>query len=499
MSYRLSVMLIVLATMLATALAAPTKAPLLNAYRFRDWQQVKSTNTDNFVFQAWQQPLADLPRDVTGYTLIAYQAERVSTSSLAAHRIKTFTEKQRFSDYAGRGYVVTLENWFLDGEQGAYFTVRGMDHKSDHIAANRAEVYTYAIAIDDWVILAELRQSFTAEDLAPVDKAAKNAKARTMAEDFTRYVRSVWNPTLGQPVTEPIVPQQPTTAEPVKEPVKEPETTKQPETTKPAEPELVIDPVPVKTEPVKEPEPVKQPDVQQQEPVKEPEVKQPETAKEPEAVKQPEVEPIKQPEPVKEPEVKQPEAVKEPEAVKQPETVKEPEAVKEPDPVKQPDQQPAVQPEPAKQPEAVTPVATPAEPARWKTVDGHLSLVLPADWTVTGKGPYDFSAPGEVQARLYPAEAYADDAALTRALRAFVATQRDISIDEKKHKLVESPFTVDGATGVQVHYLNYVRHTTHGYAFGKGGRLWVLEIDMPTEDATVPAGITALTQSLRAE
>jgi len=159
-------------------------------------------------------------------------------------------------------------------------------------------------------------------------------------------------------------------------------------------------------------------------------------------------------------------------------------------------QAPQNAPPAASVPVAVTPPAPviPEKP-RWQVAGGAFSLLLPEKWTVSGKGPYTISDGKDdgITLRLYPSEPYTGEQDLTAALKYFVETQRDIALKSFAYQ----PYEIDGARGVQVNYTNHAHRTSYGYYYGKTGRLWRIDVDIPGDDTPMPTTVTTLLNSVR--
>jgi hypothetical protein len=140
-----------------------------------------------------------------------------------------------------------------------------------------------------------------------------------------------------------------------------------------------------------------------------------------------------------------------------------------------------------------TAVVPPAEAGRWQTPDGKLSLVLPAGCTVDGAGPFDIVGLADITVMLFPADAYRTDLDRDRLLEEFATIQQAVSV----RGFTRRPITLDGATGVQVGYVNDAKRTTHAWYLGKANRLWRVDIDIPGIESPVPPEITAMLAGLR--
>ena len=364
--------------------ASPLDSHKISNARFLGWVNLQDLCTDTAIDQVWRQRLYDIPRGYDGYTMISYKVARTDSAAQAAQIVKELNHVRRFNDYTAKGYKVIADPWVVREYQCVKFSVRGIDHTTDRDTAHRADLYTFAVTMDNWFIWLEVRQVVTGPEQVQADRAMEKAGGRQMAEDLVDLVYALWNP----------MPDTPPKTDEVAPPVTPPK----PEEVKP---------------------PVEQP--------------------KPEEVKPP----VEQP---------KPEEVKPPVEQSKPEEVKPP--VETPGP-------------------PVTP-SLPAGTKAWNTPDGALTLVIPEAWTVSGKNVFEITGPAGAGARILPPEPYKTADELSRVLRDFTETQRDIS----EKGFASKEFNISGATGVQVHYTAVHGRTMHIYYFGKSGRLWRLEIDM---------------------
>ena len=162
-------------------------------------------------------------------------------------------------------------------------------------------------------------------------------------------------------------------------------------------------------------------------------------------------------------------------------------------------------PNPSENPVAVTPIppepfppALPEDPTpllegtRWATPDKLLVLTLPNGWTVKGKLPYVISGQPEATLRLYPYDDYQTAEQRDAKLQSFVRSQRAIAAGQ----FVEEPFSVDGAVGKRVHYVNDAGQGVYAHYFGKSARLWRLDVYMERADSPLPEMIRAVLASI---
>ncbi len=427
---------------------------LLPTTPFREWSTLQSQVTATDLSQIWRMPLANLPKGGEGYLMVAYQVERAPSAAEATRRALAMTRRERFNDYAARGYTVNAEPWPVLGTHGVLFTVSGMNHNAEKLRAHRAEIFTFATAVDTDAILLEVRQSVTVSELEQAPRALRTAGGRELAEKTVALLRDLWRPPTIPPA-EPEPPAQPAapTSPPPPAQAAAPAAPENPE--KPPTPAAPVEPA--------APAPPDTP-IAPAAPVAPPTPPAPETPAIPEAPVTPAA-PAAAPEPPAPP------------ATATPPKPAEPPLPAEPTPT--PPAEPA---QPAAAPADPAPPVAPAAPARWRSVDGHLSMPVPPDWTAAGENPVMFTGPAGGRARLYAPEAYADAPARTQALTEFAASQREVS----RARFTQHPFTVDGANGVQVHFTSYAKTTIHAYLFGKAGRLWRLEFELPGEHAPLP-------------
>ena len=416
--------LILLLIVFASSLRAESlDSRKLSGARFLGWVNLQDVCTQTAINQIWRQRLYDIPRNMDGYTMVSYLVGRTASPKEAAQIVKDRLHQRRFNDYLAKGYKVTNEPWVVRNFSCSKFVVRGTDVTDDHNIAHRAEMYTFAASMAEWFIWLEVRQVVSGPDLTALDRTMEKTGGQRMAEDLVDVVYSLWNPVEEVQPPAPIEPPKPDEANPPVEPPT-PDEVKPP--VGPPKPDVVQPPV---------------------EPPKPDEVKPPVELPKPGEVTPP-AEPPKPIEPAQ--------------------------PAEPPKPVK-----------PAEPPKPVEPVK-PAEPTlpagtkAWTTPDGLLTLVIPQAWTVSGKTVFTVSGPAGAGVRILPPEPYGSADDLSRALKEFTETQREIS--EKKFS--SKPFSVSGATGVEVHYTAVHGHGMHLYYFGKSGRLWRVEIDM--DDAARP-------------
>ncbi len=184
-----------LLVMVATAHAESLAKRRLPADQFHGWTIVELDCTESLLRQIWRQPLTELPKDTSGYTLVSYQAEHVDSTADANKRIQFILQKQRFNEYIGKGYELTVLPWTAQGKQGAIFTVRGTEQNTTVAAAHRADIYTVVFQHAEWVVWFELRQVYTAPDLAAADKLQKKSTAQSVTDDLTATVARLWGET----------------------------------------------------------------------------------------------------------------------------------------------------------------------------------------------------------------------------------------------------------------------------------------------------------------
>lgn len=95
--------------------------------------------------------------------------------------------------------------------------------------------------------------------------------------------------------------------------------------------------------------------------------------------------------------------------------------------------------------------------------------------------------------RVYPAEAYSDEQARTRALQEFLVTLRDVSANHFQQEDV----TIDSASGYHVNYTTHAGTTQHAYSFGVKGQLWRIDIELPGMRTPLPAPAAQLLGTIR--
>lgn len=125
----------------------------------------------------------------------------------------------------------------------------------------------------------------------------------------------------------------------------------------------------------------------------------------------------------------------------------------------------------------------PLEGKRWETPDKFFSLILPANWKVSGKLPYIISETATARMLLYPYDEYINDEQRDARLQSFVRSQRAVAVGA----FVENAISIDGAIGKQVRYQNVAGQQVYASYFAKNGRIWRLDIvlDEPAELAEI--------------
>jgi hypothetical protein len=412
----------------STLWANPLVSRKISNARFPGWVNLQDICTDSAIDQMWRQRLYEIPRGLDGYTMVSYKAARTDSPAKAAQVVKELTHQRRFNSYTAKGYKVAVEPWLVHGYRAVKFTVHGADLTDNNIA-HRADLYTFAVATENWFIWLEVRQVINGPELAPLDRAMEKAGGRIMADDLVDLLYNLWEPGRTEQPNEatppaPVEPPKPAEAAPPVEPPKPAEAAPPVEPPKPAE----------AAPPVEPPKPAEA------------------------------APPVEPPKPA--------------EAAPPVEPPKPAEAAPPVEPPKPAEAAPPV--EPPKPAEAAPPVEPPVVPdlppgtRAWKTPDGGLTLVMPAAWTVAGKTVFTITGPAATNVRLLPPETYRTAEELTHVLKEFSDTQRDIS----ERNFTGKPFSPDGAVGTQVHYTAVRGRTMHMYYLGKAGRLWRLEIDM---------------------
>ncbi len=452
---------------------------LMPSVRFQGWVTLQYDCSDTLIRQMWRQRLYDLPKGVDGYTMVSYQVERSPSLKEAQQRVKVLNQKQRFSDYISQGYTATAIPWAVSGFQAVKFTVRGTAYNtSNGDIMQRADMYTFAVGAADWVIWLEVRQVIKAREQSQVDRAMDKAGGQAMADDLVATLLALWNgnhSTTAVPMLEVPTPPAETPVAPIETPKPPAETPKPPaETPKPS----AETPKPP-TETPKPPAETPKPPAETPKPPAETPKPSAETPKPPTETPKPPAETPKPPAETPKPPTETPKPPAE--------TPKPPAETPKP-----PAETPKPQEDLTRPTEAPTDTPKPADNL-WEPVEKGLTFPLPAGWTVTGKGPYLFTGMPTARMRLYSPEAYTTEADLKAALQDFAANQQEVSAKN----FSKQAFNVDGAIGVQVHYLAYGGRMMHGYYFGKSGRLWRFEAEVTGNSLLAPDVVVQMLQAAR--
>jgi hypothetical protein len=412
------------------AQAADLRDRMLPDGRFREWMPLQNSCTDNALTQAWRTPLPNLPKGAEGYLMVAYHVERAASAADAVTRAQTYARRERFSEYAARGYTVGMEGWPLQGTHGIIFTVGGLNRDAEKLCMHRAEIFTFATTVDDWVLYLEVRQSAITAEMEQAPRILKHAGGRELGEILVSNVQMIWRAPAATETPKP-APGKPTEA-------------------KPAEATPVETPKPTDPKPAETPKPVETP------------------------------KPAETPKPVETPLPVDPKPA-DPTPAETPKPTQTPPSVEIPKPA---DPKPAETPKPVEAPKPVETPKPPAGPPRWQTADKHLSMSVPDGWTAAGENPVTFTAKGIGEVRLFDAEPFANADERTHMLQYFIDTQREVSINRKRFS--QRPFAISGAVGLQVRYTSISKSTIVAYYFGKSNRLWRIEVELPAEDAAMP-------------
>ena len=449
--HRLIGVLVLLLASLSPLRAQGLHERMLSSGRFLDWAVLQADITDRAVDQVWRQRLYDLPRDVDGYTMVSYRVIRTDSKTEAAGIVKQLTQKKRFDDYVAKGYATAIEPWNVMSVPAVKFTVRGTDYTAERAAvAHHADIFTFAVQAESYVIWLEVRQVTTAPSLGAADRAIEKVTARPLAEDLVGQVIELWNgPREAPPV---VAPSKPEGQPPIVQPPKPEE-----------KPPVVAPPKPEEKPPVVQPpKPEEQP----------PAVQPPKPEDNPPVIAPPKPE-------EKPPLVQPPKPEEQPPVVQPPKPEEKPPMLQPP----KPETQPVV---PSPQPEE----PVPADQRVWLSADGWLQLTIPTDWKVTGQQKVTFTGFPHATVRLFAPETYASANELHEILLDFAESQQAAS----RKDYTQQEFTVDGVTGLQVRYLNMLGSVMHVYCFGKAGRAWRLECEITGDKLNAAAPLPALLQ-----
>ena len=206
--------LIGLLLLTAVVWANPLTSRRLLDDRFSDWVVLQGESTDTRINQIWRQPLKNLPKGADGYEMVSYQVQQADSLQDASQRAQALLEKKRFNEYRAQGYDVDMKTWSVAGQHTVQFLVHGLNHTTDEATAHSAEIYTFAMAQEKWVIWLEVRLVSTASELDVSDRSLQKTGGRAMAEELVNEVLALW--TDRQPA--PVAPTTPATPPPAATP-----------------------------------------------------------------------------------------------------------------------------------------------------------------------------------------------------------------------------------------------------------------------------------------
>jgi len=531
--------------------------------RFKDWIALQLNCSDTEITQIWRQPLTDLPKDSDGYIMVSYQVRQADSARQAVQNAQALLQKARFSDYTSKGYTVTQTSWSVAGQHGAQFVVAGMNNsrRGEPMSAERAEIFTFATAQDNWVVWLEVRQKCTTSDLYASQNSLQKAGGRDLAEELVNTVLQIWlsRSTTDTPSTvpdkpvAPVTPATPTTpATPDKPAPTTPATPAIPEKpTTPAVPDKPATPdkpaVPgTPATPTTPDKPAAQPE--KPAPVSPSDQPVAPTVPEKPATPAPATPPDKPatlpPDKPATPTTPAPATPDKPTAPAPPATPDKPATPATPEKPVTP-AVPATTEKPTTPAQPVTPTApdkptvpatptapekpaTPATPATPSTPDKPAAPVTPAApdkpatptppdkpatppaprWETADKGlslvmPNGWSVHGT--------SPYLFSSPTDILVRVYPVESYK---DDKELKEVLQEFiagqkeisaahfsqqnvTIDGATGVMVNFTNYAKRTTQAYYLGKNRHLWRIEVDLPGENTVVPEEVSRLINGMQ--
>jgi hypothetical protein len=509
---RLLGVLCLLTLTLSASYAASLSSYALHLQQFRDWSKLQDAISENAITQVWRNPLTNLPKGVDGYLMVSYQVTTKDSPEEAASDARAQLQRSSFNDYIARGLVVTSSPWNLPARQAVVFNIRGLSHTTEVARAQAANVYTLAFAHDSVQVCLQVREVCTSDELEGTDKILKKSGGQSLANTLAMAILQLWQMTpaaddvVMAPTPSAVTPPAPQTgsqpnggaAAPVATPPATvaptpaaPATAPAPVATKatpnPAAPSTVMPTPPGKVEttpPARTANTAATP---------------PPAAPAPVAAASATPPPATTATPIASPATPVAVTASPAPSTSAPAAAPALAAAATPAPAAPAMAAPAPStPAPVAAPApAVTAASTPAAPdvPRWKSADGFLSLVVPNGCKVSGKEPYIFTGVAQSTLRLYPWDPYTTDTQRDAALHDFAASQMDIAAKNFSQRACQ----LDGATGMRVQYTNYAHGTTVAYLFAKSGRLWRFEVNLPEENATMPAAVQAIIDSLRVE
>jgi hypothetical protein len=177
---------------LAAWSAVPSTRALTPTERLRDWMSMKSEITDTSIDQEWQLTITRLPVNTDAYDLVTYLAVQMKTPQQAASAAQYMLTKGRFSEYQERRYDVSVTPWALEPSRGVEFVVSGVDHSKDYDRAHYVHLYTLAFAVENWVVMLEVREAGNAPTLTGAQRALRGYEISSLAEDYALTITGLW-------------------------------------------------------------------------------------------------------------------------------------------------------------------------------------------------------------------------------------------------------------------------------------------------------------------